>query len=115
MKKGKVFCSMEHIDSDLIDEAETYKGAKKKNKWVKWGAIAACLCLIAIGTVHFAGNRTADSEVQQWSQSISAKDYFKNSRNGNSQEEPSSSASLVNLETRIFIATSLFIICDLSF
>jgi len=46
MKKGKVFCSMEHIDSDLIEEAETYKGTKKKNTWVKWGAMAACLCLV---------------------------------------------------------------------
>lgn len=51
MKKGKVFCSMEHIDSDLIDEAETYKGAKKKNKWVKWGTIAACLCLMVAASV----------------------------------------------------------------
>lgn len=51
MKKGKVFCSMEHIDSDLIDEAETYKGAKKKHTWIKWGAVAACLCLMVAASV----------------------------------------------------------------
>lgn len=48
MKKGIVFCSMEHIDSDLVDEAETYKRAKKKNTWVKWTSIAACLALMIL-------------------------------------------------------------------
>ncbi len=47
MKKEKAFRAMEHIDLDIIDEADTYKGTKKKNTWVKWGAMAACLCLVA--------------------------------------------------------------------
>lgn len=49
MKKGNAFRSMEHIDSTLIEEAEAYKAAKKKNAWGKWGAMAACLCLVTAG------------------------------------------------------------------
>jgi len=63
MKKGKVFCSMEHIDSDLIDEAETYKGAKKKNTWVKWGAIAACLCLVAVGAIGLYNSTNSADQI----------------------------------------------------
>ena len=51
MKKGIMFRSMEHIDSDLIDEAEIFKSAKKKNTRVKWGTIAACLCIVLVGAV----------------------------------------------------------------
>lgn len=47
MKKGNVFGAMEYVDAELIDEAETYKGERKKKIWVRWCAAAACLCLIA--------------------------------------------------------------------
>lgn len=38
--------AMNYMDDDLISEAITYKRAKKKNGWLKWGTIAACLCLV---------------------------------------------------------------------
>lgn len=50
MKNEKALCIMEHIDADIIDEADAYKGTKKKSTWVKWGAMAACLCLVVAGT-----------------------------------------------------------------
>ena len=46
MKKGNVFCAMEYVDAELIDEAEVYKGTGKKKTWVRWGVAAACLCMI---------------------------------------------------------------------
>ena len=46
MKKEKALSIMEYIDSDIIDEADTYKGTKKKSARVKWGAMAACICLV---------------------------------------------------------------------
>lgn len=49
MKKEKALSIMEHIDPDIIDEADAYKETKKKSTWVKWGAMAACLCLVVAG------------------------------------------------------------------
>lgn len=36
------------INEKYLNEAISYK-AKKKNGRLKWGAIAACLCLVVIG------------------------------------------------------------------
>ena len=51
MKKEKALSIIEHIDSDIIDEADAYKGTKGKNTWVKWVSMAACLCLLVAGTL----------------------------------------------------------------
>lgn len=45
MRNDKVFNAMEFIDSSIIDEVEAYK-PKRNHVWVKWGSMAACLCLI---------------------------------------------------------------------
>ncbi len=50
MKKNKMLDSIGYVDSQLINEADTYVPAKKKNGWLKWGAMAACLCLVVAGT-----------------------------------------------------------------
>lgn len=64
MKNEKVFQAMEHIDSDIINEADTYKGTKKKNIRVKWGAMVACLCLVLVGVFginsHFENKNLAN-------------------------------------------------------
>ncbi len=50
MKREK-FCELlGEINEDYVKEAETIKKAKKP-VWVKWGAMAACLCLIIVGAV----------------------------------------------------------------
>ena len=51
MKKERLLDAFGQIDEEFIEEAdpEKKKKAKKKsnkNTWVKWGAMAACLCLI---------------------------------------------------------------------
>lgn len=50
MKNDKALNAMEHIDPNLINEAETYK-PKKNQGWLRWGTMAACLCLVIAGTV----------------------------------------------------------------
>ena len=35
------------VNNKYIIEAVTYK-RKKKTSWMKWGAMAACLCLVAV-------------------------------------------------------------------
>ena len=37
---------MSELDTKYVDEALNYKKKAKKPIWVKWGAIAACLCLM---------------------------------------------------------------------
>lgn len=43
------------IDDDLIQEASINKKRKKKSTIIKWYGVAACLCLIVIGTLIFKG------------------------------------------------------------
>ena len=47
MSDPKMAKAMGYIDDALVSGAVEYKRAKKKNAWIKWGAVAACLCLVA--------------------------------------------------------------------
>lgn len=93
MKSKRLLNGIGEIDEKYI--AEAAPGAKKTARlaWTRWTAAAACLCLIVGGAVYLAGNRKAGSDVQQWSASISAGDYFRNS--GSAQGGMSEAASLV--------------------
>ena len=42
------------IGEKYINEAVTYTAKKKMSPWVKWGVIAACLCLVVTGGVRGA-------------------------------------------------------------
>lgn len=57
MKNEKILRAIGEIDDDLITGAVNDRGAKaragKQGIWLKWGAAAACLCLIA--TAALAG------------------------------------------------------------
>ena len=52
MKKERFLELMNNIDDDLILRAERAKPKQRRTKtlWVKWGVVAACLCL-SVGTV----------------------------------------------------------------
>lgn len=68
MNAKKFSDAISELDNKYIDEALSYKkkvkkSIKKTNKysWIKWGAMAACLCLILAGAFtlpHFIGNDT---------------------------------------------------------
>ena len=47
MKKDKLDC-MTYVDDLLIEKADSYTGAKKRNVRIAWSAVAACLCLTAV-------------------------------------------------------------------
>ena len=57
MKKEEFFEVLGELDDDIVKEAKSdRKGAKTGGPvWVKWGALAACLCLAAVGAVHLWG------------------------------------------------------------
>lgn len=49
MKKEQLYEALGEINEDYINDA--HQTAKKKSHpvWMKWGAMAACLCLVVIG------------------------------------------------------------------
>lgn len=54
--KNKIIDSIGKIDDDMIENIDALrqnqkKRSTKKTTWVKWGAIAACLCLVVAGAV----------------------------------------------------------------
>lgn len=54
MSKDRVIDSLSRIDDDMIQGVEALRRKKKHPEWMKWGALAACLCLVvafAIPTV----------------------------------------------------------------
>ena len=59
MNAKKFSDAMSELDNKYIDEALNYKKKAKKPFWIKWGVIAACLCLIvpltafAIDTIQY--------------------------------------------------------------
>lgn len=58
MKKDKLD-SIGYIDNQLIEKAESYISSKKKNTWIKWSAMVACLCLVVGGL--FTINRPVEA------------------------------------------------------
>jgi len=47
MSKDCVIDSLGRIDDDMIRGVEALRRKKKRSVWAKWGAMVACLCLIA--------------------------------------------------------------------
>ena len=60
MKVPRVVKAMEYIDDDLINGAITYAPKKKKPAWVKWGAMAACLCLVVVAAIPIINHFNPD-------------------------------------------------------
>ncbi len=50
MRGNELLDKMELIDPAYVEEAEV-KVKKKKGAWVKWGAMAACLCIMIVGAL----------------------------------------------------------------
>lgn len=61
MKKNQLD-TIGYIDDRLIEKADKYTGSKKKNIWIKWGTIAACLSLIVIVIVAVPRFITKDNK-----------------------------------------------------
>ena len=43
--------AMSLVDDRYYEEAANYQGTKRKPVWFKWGAMAACLCLVLAGAL----------------------------------------------------------------
>ncbi len=120
MKSERLLEALGDIRDAYLEDADTAPAAReKKRPWLKWGALAACFCLIAagiyaiprilgrpgveslgdgIGANEAAGTvpaETAKVNAQEWTDAMKAGDYFKNSGKKYSGESEMSSASLV--------------------
>lgn len=75
MRGNEFLDKMELIDPAYVEAADATP-KKKKSVWVKWGAMAACLCLVFVGAFGlFKGSQS--NTLQYWSSGYKAKDYFK--------------------------------------
>lgn len=61
MNREDLYEGFKDIDDDILERSEQMAKGKKKSPWVRWGAMAACICLVVAGAVgvHFwRGNQT---------------------------------------------------------
>ena len=63
MKEERILNLLNQVDEKYIKEADPMNKAKKKNNWLKWGSMAACFCLVAVGIL--AGPRMWNSDDPQ--------------------------------------------------
>lgn len=49
MKKEDLFKVMGDIDDEYLVEVKRYRPVKKKPVWIKWGSLAACVCILCCG------------------------------------------------------------------
>ncbi len=54
MNSKKFSEAMSELGNKYVDEAINYKKKTKKPSWLKWGALAACLCLVIVGVVSIS-------------------------------------------------------------
>ncbi|MBR4205076.1 MAG: hypothetical protein IKQ92_06340 [Clostridia bacterium] len=104
MRSEKLLEALGEVRDAFIEDADAAPAARAKKKpWLKWSALAACLCLIAAGVftiprilarpgVESLGDgtgtnaetgtgtgKTAEIDAQAWTDTMTAKDYFRNS------------------------------------
>ena len=52
MKDKDALRTLGYIDQKHIVEAEAYRGKANNVSWMRWGAIAACLCICIVGALN---------------------------------------------------------------
>ena len=67
MSKDIVIDSLTGIDDDMIQTVEALRQKKKRSVWLKWGVLAACICLvvsITIPILHYKAGPDKQDSVQ---------------------------------------------------
>ena len=68
MNRKDLYNGFNEVDDDILERSETSSRSKKKPMCLKWGAIAACLCLvvsIAIPVLQHKGGPVSEDPVQE--------------------------------------------------
>lgn len=51
MNRKDLYNGFNEVDDDILERSEAAMSRKKKPVWLKWSAMAACLCLVVFGVV----------------------------------------------------------------
>lgn len=51
MNRKDLYNSFHEVDDDILERSETATQSRKKPAWLKWSAMAACLCLLVGGAL----------------------------------------------------------------
>lgn len=104
-KAETLFRGITNISDAAINEAASDASPAKRAPWVKWGAVAACACLLATGAFMLARRGGTDSHaVLQWSAGFRPEQYFQYNYGGMEQGGSSSidSSAIPYAQTRSF-------------
>lgn len=110
MRKEEFFEVLGELDDDIVEGAKTpmnksINSKVRRSSWPKWGAIAACLCLIIGGIVLFRGALEQPHSILYWSEGWDANDYFMYSNttsDGTSTSSSLDSSAILYAEERAF-------------
>ena len=78
MNRKDLYNGFNEVDDDILERSETASRSKRKPVWLKWGAIAACLCLvvsIALPVLRHKGGPDSQDPVSD-SPAVAAMLYF---------------------------------------
>ena len=66
MRSIDLYTAVRAVDDDILERSETAVYGQKKNGWLKWGAMAACICLCVVGaiSIFYPKGGSQDSNVQ---------------------------------------------------
>ena len=59
----KMYNSITNIKDEFVEEAQTVKVKRRSRNWVRWAAIAACLCLAAAALLRPQGPQTEVKDI----------------------------------------------------
>lgn len=60
MNAKKFSVALGNVRDEYVSEAIEYQSRQKRHNWGKWGAMAACLCLIVTGSLLYYSLKPAD-------------------------------------------------------
>lgn len=104
MRGNDFLDKMELIDPAYVEAADV-KPKQRKHAWIKWGTMAACLCLVIGGIVLFKGISKQSHSILYWSEGWNANDYFMYSNatsNGASTSNSLDISAILYAEERAF-------------
>lgn len=65
MKSESILDAIGMINEEAVREAKAYQRPKSRG-WVKWGAMAACLCLVVLAAIPFLQNREPVTDIEPY-------------------------------------------------
>lgn len=65
MRTIDLYNAFHAVDDDILERSEAAIGGQKKNGWLKWGGLAACLSIVVIRFVVPFLNQTPDSSANR--------------------------------------------------